>query len=104
MNNQAKHYFEAHVTIDPVVGADRDNVEEIAHCNQFKLARLLMARGLPSTLDTFMTGHATQLDLLTLRLRSLVASLRASGYKVRRYKIEDTVLDSRVADELELLT
>lgn len=103
MSNIARHYFEAHVTIDPVHGKDRCNVDDISRANHFKLAKLFMVKGVEASEDTFITGHAIELDLLTLRLRSLVASLQASGYVVRRYKIEDTVLDSRIQDELELL-
>ncbi len=103
-SNIATHYFEAHVTIDPVFGVDRECAESIASRNGFKLAKLLMARNAESQLDTFMTGHGIDLEALRTRMKFVVQSLQANGFHVRRYKIEDCVLDSRIDDELRLLS
>ena len=99
----AKHYYEAHVTIDPVSTSDRVHVAGLVANYRFKLANLLMDKGVPSSLDTFMTGHDTDLDELVERTRCVVIALQTVGWKVRRYKIEDCVIDSRIRDELELL-
>jgi hypothetical protein len=98
----AKYYYEAHVTLDPV-GERRAEVEEIAGHQRFRLAKLLMDKGVPSQLDTFMTGHDHDLESMRSRVAQTVKALQRAGFVVRRYKIEDTVLDSRIKDELELL-
>lgn len=38
-------YFEAHVTIDPVFGFDRDKAEDIARQHNFKLVKFLGSLG-----------------------------------------------------------
>ena len=106
---EAKHYFESHVTIDPVFDNERDEVATIAVQHGFKLAKLLMQKRKEDTPeqskhDTFMTGHGKQSGDITERTIALVKDLQAHKYKVRRYKIEDTVLDSRIDDEFGLLS
>lgn len=105
---RAKLYFEAHVTIEPVFDHDREHVQLLASQHGFKLADLLMqkrALDAPerSKHDTFMTSHGIELTEIKNRLILLIRALKANGYKVWRYKIEDTVLDSRDNDELKLL-
>lgn len=104
----SKLYYEAHVTIEPVFDRAREQAHLLAREHGFKLAHLLMQKrehDAPerSKHDTFMTAHGQVLEELTERTQSLIMSLKAAGYKVWRYKIEDTVLDSRAHDTLGLL-
>lgn len=96
-------YHEAHVTIDPVREDRRQFVQQLATPWGFKLAKLLMQKGEPSALDTFMTGHGTNYVQLQLRMTGLIKALQRDGLVVRRYKIEDTLMDSRSEDVLGLL-
>lgn len=96
-------YYEAHITIDPVPEDQREHVQMAADPVKFRLAKLLMDKGVPSRLDTFLTGHGTDLADIKRRTRELVESLQVMGYTVRRYKIEDTILDSRHSDIFSLL-
>lgn len=96
-------YYEAHVTIDPVEEWRRPEVENLAHNSGFRLAKLLMDKGVPSQLDTFMTGHSKDLDDIKHRTELTVRLLKGNGFNVRRYKIEDTLLDSRHDDVFKLL-
>lgn len=94
-------YFEAHVTIDPVFGFDRDKAEDIARQHKFKLAKLVMLKGdisEESKRDTFMTSHDKWFLPIKERTIACVRDLKATGFVVRRYKIEDTILDSRTND------
>lgn len=100
---QAKLYYEAHITIDPVPEEGRGAVQELGTPWGFKLAKLLMQKGEPSKIDTFMTAHGRDLDDMRRRVTGMVIDLRRRGYGVRRYKVEDTVFDSRTHDELGLL-
>lgn len=108
MTVTARLYFEAHVTIEPVFDDRRDQARILAECWRFRLAELLMQKRTVDTeersaKDTFMTGHGKNLSDLRRRMAMLVGELRAAGFKVWRYKIEDTVVDSRVSDEYRLL-
>lgn len=105
---EAKLYYEAHITIEPVFDSRRDFVEALAKDFGFKLAELLMQKRKNDSVersknDTFMTGHSKNYQDLQNRLINAVNALQIYGYKVWRYKIEDTLLDSRDKDELNLL-
>lgn len=108
MNRVAKYYFEAHVTIEPIFEDRLLEAKKIAENHGFKIAHLLMKnRELDteerSSRDTFMTTHSKELDDIGSRTITVVEELRAAGFKVWRYKIEDIVLDSKINDELNLL-
>jgi hypothetical protein len=100
---QAKLYFEAHITIDPVPEEQRPVVQTLGNPWGFKLAKLLMQKGEPSKIDTFMTAHGGDSDDVGRRVRGMVIDLQRHGFNVRRYKVEDTLYDSRSEDVLGLL-
>lgn len=101
-------YFECHVTIDPVQPGPRlELLENIAEAHGFKVAKLLMRKGdtiCPHGDDAFMTTRSNRLEPLRYNLGSLVIALKTHHYVIRRYKIEDTIIDSARADEYGLLT
>ncbi len=57
-----------------------------------------------SKYDTFMTHHGKVLGEVKDKVTGLVHDLLLSNITVFRYKIEDTVLDSRNSDVLGLLS
>ena len=98
-----KYYLESHITIEPVFDAQRDKASNIARGYGFKLAHLLMQKERTATAersdrDTFMTGHSRSKEDIIQRTKQLVAALQREGFKVWRYKIEDTLIDSRNED------
>ena len=104
--DQARLYFEAHITIDPVDEEKRAALQELIDVPEcrFKLAKLVMDKeGTPSKLDTFCTGHSRSLSDIKSRVVNTVQTLKANGYYVRRWKIEDTLFDSRSGDTLEMM-
>lgn len=108
INNTATLYFECHVTIDPVQPGPRlELLEKLAESCAFRVAKLLMRKGqeiVPHGDDAFMTARSVHLEPLRFDLGQLVGLLRMNHYKVKRYKIEDTIVDSARADEYSLLT
>lgn len=102
-------YYECHVTIEPVL--EEKEIEElkfIASLQGFRLANLLMQKRKEdaperSKYDTFMTGHSKTYRDLEQRMIYLIRDLQIYGYKVWRYKIEDTIMDSRTCDKFNLL-
>lgn len=105
---KSKLYYEVHVTIDPVFDARREVADAIAKSHGFKLAKLIMrkkeAEGeTPAQDDTFMTGHGQDYEDMVDRTTRLVKFLQHNDFVVRRYKIEDTLADSRLEDVWNLL-
>lgn len=103
---RAKLYYESHVTIDPPTRGQERVVQALSKEQGFRLAKLFMRKAAQEEKhqdDAFMTAHSMELDDIRTRTANLVRSLQMFGIKVRRYKIEDTVLDSRNFDELGLL-
>lgn len=104
----AQYYYEAHVTIEPVFDERREHARILAERWRFRLAELLMQKRATDTArrsarDTFMTGHGKHLTDLRARMTLLIRALQDNGFKVWRYKVEDTVVDSRVSDAYRLL-
>lgn len=96
-------YYESHVTIEPVFGAELDRIRDIAGAHRFRVADLLMQKRQDDTPersrhDTFCTGRGNDDADLGRRMFALVGDLRDAGYKVWRYKIEHVVIDSKVDD------
>lgn len=96
-------YFEAHVTLDPVFGERLQMLKLLARIEGFRVAELLMRKGGTHEDDSFCTARDNQWSHILERTKSFVTMLRQNGYGVRRYKIEDTILDSKMCDELDLL-
>lgn len=96
-------YYESHVTIDPVNDFHRAELQKKVEAYGFRVAKLLMQKGVPFDEDMFMTARSADEDDITVRTIGVVRALRAADYKVRRYKIELTVVDSKIKDTLELL-
>ena len=108
MNDTAVLYYEAHVTIEPVFDGKLELLKEIAKSYNFRVADLLMKKReedseLRSKHDTFMTGHSKSYADIAIRLQQLIVKAKDNGFTVWRYKIEDTLLDSRVEDKLKLI-
>ena len=105
-NHETEYYFECHITFDPVFDEQLILLEDVVKKYNFKVAKLLMQKGKYeeiSTKDTFMTGHSKNYDDISNRMKFLIDETTKLGYNIRRYKIENIVLDSRICDELNLL-
>ena len=101
-------YFECHITIEPVFDQRLQTAADIAKDYNFRLADLLMLKRVKDTperspYDTFMTGKDTDYARLEKRMTCLIARLRLAGFVVWRYKIENTIIDSKINDELGIL-
>jgi hypothetical protein len=102
-------YYEAHITIEPVFDERLKAFQECAPLYGFRVADLLMQKRSSDTAersqyDTFATGRHQHLVALKIKMLALINWLNDNGYKVWRYKIEDTLIDSRYEDVLDCLT
>lgn len=101
-------YHEVHVTLEPITGdAAVERLRSLAAAYRFRLADLILRKGggrheddIFLTTRTVEPGARAKAEALT---REFVAALRSAGHTVRRYKIEDTVVDSNVEDVLGIL-
>lgn len=104
MNNL---YYESHVTIDPVFDDLKYRVALTATKYSFKVAKLMLRRDATHSEeyidDAFMSARGNDYQELEARTTCLILDLKVYGVVVRRYKIESTLLDSRIDDSLLLL-
>lgn len=104
----ARLYYECHITVEPLYEATRQ-AEFAETCADFgfRPAKLLMQKG--NTLETshrdaFATTRGSDYDDVRSRMERCIIAIRSKGISVWRYKIEDTLLDSRDdKDPLSLL-
>jgi len=91
-----------------LTSSDLGAVKQIAKSHGFKVADLLMQKRKADTQerskdDTFCTARSKSYEDIHGRTVGLIVDLKSAGFKVWRYKIEDTVLDSKYSDVLGLL-
>lgn len=89
-------YFETHITIDPVEEFQEPELKRLASEFGFRVAELYMKKGERSRLDSFMTTRGTNYEDVYLRTLACVEALISRDYVVRRYKIENTLLDVKL--------
>jgi hypothetical protein len=104
----AELYFECHITIQPVFEEDYEIVRTIAAKHGFRIAELLMKKRKEdsaerSMYDTFITSHSRSLSDMKYRMLTCCKELQVHQFKVWRYKIEDTVLDSKKDDLYDIV-
>jgi hypothetical protein len=94
-------YFEAHVTIEPVEGDRWVRFVEIAKKVRFDVATFTKdSTGADSMIGT---GKGHDRDALRDRMLDMVTALFNEDFVVTRYKLESTILDSRIDDEVARL-
>lgn len=108
---EARIYYEAHVTIEPLNDLTRPAVQTLCDRHGFKIAEFLMQRADSAAPDvpandpnSFVSCRETNKTTMIRRITYLVLDLRKAGIEVRRYKMEDTLVDSRHGDEWGLLS
>lgn len=103
-----ENYFECHITIEPVFESELETVSGVASEFGFRPAKLLMQKRKSDTperskYDTFLTGRGYDLNDLSARMSQAIEAIQGLGFLVWRYKIEETVFDSRYNDRYHLL-
>jgi hypothetical protein len=107
-NQTTELYFEVHITLDPVFDQQRNLAAAIGLRWGFRLAELIMRKETgapeqPHQDDTFMTARGTDWNETRRRTIATVLDLQRAGFKVRRYKVENTLVDSNYEDRYQLL-
>lgn len=104
-NKVSKLYYESHITIDPAFDERRNIAAIIANKYKFKLAHLILRKCVDDLEeqfqdDTFMTSQGKVYKDIMTRTTNLIMELHDYGFVVRRYKIEDTIEDSKLDPSL----
>lgn len=97
------HYYEAHITVEPVFDERLKEFTETCKGSEFHVAKLLMEKGEPSRKDAFCTGRDKDYEALHHRMFSLLGKLRKAKFKIWRFKIESIMLDSRYDPTFQIL-
>ena len=102
-----KLYFEVHVTLDPQFDDKLSQLKALAIMFRFRVADLVMKRSVgseaPNQEDSFCTYRGNDWDETVRQTTAFIAILQDADFVVRRYKIENTLIDSKMGDELYLL-
>lgn len=100
-------YFESHVTLEPLFGTNLEKAKEITETYGFHMADLVMKKsanetGTPNSEDSFCTGRSPIYKQLLDRTGLVCKKLTENGFKVYRYKIENTLLDTKVDNKCDI--
>lgn len=100
----AKLYYECHVNFEAFIDEEqREALITIAKPYGFHVAKLVMVKG-EKAKDSFATLRGEDYEGVLVTMAQFIMDARQEGFKPTRYKIEDTLLDSRKqGDFLQLL-
>ena len=103
MSNKDWHYYESHITIEPVFDKRLEEFKTVCQRYGFHVAELLMqkrkkSRPERSNKDAFCTGRSSSFSYITTRTKALAYVLKQKDFKVWRAKIEYTLMDTRHED------
>jgi len=91
-------YFESHITIEPLSDAKQGDIMPIVNTYEFRIADLIMRNGRPHMENMFVSARSEDYKDICTRTKHVVNALQCKGIKVLRYKVENTLLDSRKHD------
>jgi hypothetical protein len=100
------HYYEAHVNLGEMDTIHKVALPEVLNNLDFKTTDIvnLPIEGLEQEdFDTIITTKSDKLEDIKNKVYLAVVGLTELGYKVNRYKIESTIIDSKFDDKWELL-
>lgn len=106
MAKPSYHYYEAHINLGNMDEVLEEGLMEVLNKINFKTTDIVTMpyEGLEQEdFHTILTTKDSNLKVLTQRVKDSVNLLIGLGYKVNRYKIESTIVDSKYEDTLGLL-
>jgi 1,2-phenylacetyl-CoA epoxidase catalytic subunit len=106
MSKRYWHYYEAHINLDEMSEPQEEMLQEVLDKICFKTTDIVALPYENMEQEDFYKIVTTQdknLKNLIQRVSDSVNLLMGLGYKVKRYKIESTVFDSKYEDQLNLL-
>lgn len=103
--DQSRLYLEAHITVEPVPDTQPGHTEFDIFRDAFSDDTWRVSSFSEDDVDQiegkwFITCRHQSLSVIIAMVREMVAQLQELGLTVLRWKIEDTLLDSRHGDTL----
>jgi hypothetical protein len=93
---KSKLYYEVHVTIYPPLISEVELLIKEAETYGFRMAKLFkVSDGTGHNKDAFFTTRGEEYSDVYSRMVVFIQRLGAMGFIVQRFKIEDTLLDSK---------
>lgn len=99
---QSDLYYEVHVTIEPVEQERYTLFKSLSSKQKFWCSEWMLKK--EEGFNFFATTRGKDYTETYNRMVKLIIDLIQNGFKVMRYKIEDTVLDSKIDDKLNLIS
>ena len=100
MPQSSRLYYEAHITVAAKTPDKWPQFTAWAEANELRASKFDVDDVDQYHGAWFLSGRDTELNSIKERIGAAVQSLQKSGYMVMRWKIEDTVLDSKHGDTL----
>lgn len=97
---KARLYYEAHITVQPFKGADWPSFSLTASTSDFWASRFDVDEVDHYDGAWFLSARDSDFDSMKKRIKDMLCYLEQSSHTVMRWKIEDTLLDSKHGDEL----
>jgi len=88
-------YFEAHITIEPIPQEKVSALKALCKRYEFRLADFILLHG-DKEPKAFCTTRDRLWSTINKKVHEFKTTLGQEGYKVLRYKIENTLVDVRL--------
>lgn len=96
--SDTERYFEAHITVE--AGDDWDKFAENVRLNGWRASKFDEDEVDDMSGKWFMSMRSNSLAGIMRAMKNAIVGIEGLRYKVLRYKIEDTILDSKLGDSL----
>lgn len=97
---QSRLYYEAHITIEPAEGQEFQDFAQVAQMGGWKASRFGEDEVDHYEGHFFVSRRGKHLEIMKRAVATTVSYFEMASYKVIRWKIEDTLLDSKHGDTL----
>lgn len=98
MNDHSRLYFEGHITLEPVSGKELILLGVISTKYGMRISTFLLVKPDSSTPDAFISLRNESYTSMVSILHEACKELESYGFKIKRVKIEDTLLDTKHGD------
>jgi len=103
---KARYYFEAHITVEPEIHTRTLQFRKICEFSGWHVSSFLMFNEKVANdkkPKMFCSWRGTEYAVAVQAVIDMVGLLRNRNFNVLRYKIEDTLIDSKIEDHLKIV-
>ena len=101
---KSRLYYECHVTVEPPTSIGRVNqLDSLAKARGWRMSTFTMLKPGAEPPNAFISYRNQDYDKTCYSVAGVINALESVGFKVLRWKIEDTLFDSNKGDTLEMI-